>query len=171
MKASGRNIKKRLYKLSLLKDELSRAKYYRGYGIHSPFVYGLIRKVFMCSKLYDPENAPLYEALLSAGVVRKRAVQLQNAMQYCSCKTFAINSTEYADFNVVTVDFPIDRLKDAYEAVKELGTILVIMSPYANRERRDECRAIVESHRSTSVDNRGYLIILNNKLPKQHFRL
>ena len=67
MKVSGRNIKKRLYKLSLLKDEITRAKYYRGYGIHSPFVYGLIRKVFMCGKLYDSDNAPLYDALLSAG--------------------------------------------------------------------------------------------------------
>lgn len=171
MKVSGRNIKRRLYKLSLLKDEISRAKYYRGYGIHSPFVYGLIRKVFMCGKLFDADNAPLYESLLSAGVVRKRAVQLQNAMHYCGCSTFGINGDGCADFNVVTVEYPVEKLEAAYESTREHGTILVIMSPYANRERRDECRAIVESHRSTSVDNRGYLIILNNKLPKQHFRL
>ena len=171
MKVSGRNIKKRLYKLSLLKDEITRAKYYRGYGIHSPFVYGLIRKVFMCGKLYYPDNAPLYDALLSAGVVRKRAVQLQNAMSYCCGKTFGINGDGSADFNVVTVEYPTEKLAEAYEATKRHGTILVVMSPYANRERRDECRRIIESHKSTSVDNRGYTIILNNKLPKQHFRL
>lgn len=171
MKVNGRTIKKRLYKLSLLKDEISRAKYYRGYGIHSPFVYGLIRKVFMCGRLYDPENAPLYDALIAAGVVRKRAVQLQNAMHYCNCTTFGINGGGCADFNVVTAEYPFGQLKTAYEAAKEHGTILVVMSPYANRERRDECRAIVAMHKSTSVDNRGYLIILNNKLPKQHFRL
>lgn len=171
MKVSGRNIKKRLYKLSLLKDELARAKYYRGYGVHSPFVYGLIRKVFMCGRLYDADNAPLYESLLRAGVVRKRAVQLQNAMQYCGCASFGIDGDGRADFNVVTAEYPTERLISAYEATKQHGTILVVMSPYANRERRDECRTIVEAHRSTSVDNRGYLIILNNKLPKQHFRL
>jgi len=171
MKVSGRNIRKRLYKLSLLKDEISRAKYYRGYGVHSPFVYGLIRKVFMYRKLYDADNAPLYESLISAGVVRKRAVQLQNAMLYCGCTTFGINGDGRADFNIVTVEYPVERLKSAYETAREHGTILVVMSPYANRERRDECRAIVESHKSTSVDNRGYMIILNNKLPKQHFRL
>lgn len=171
MKVSGRNIKRRLYKLSLLKDEISRAKYYRGYGIHSPFVYGLIRKVFMYGKLYDAENAPLYDALISAGVVRKRAVQLQNAMQYCDCATFGIDGDGSCDFNIVTAEYPVEQLKPAYEAAKAHGTILVVMSPYANRERRDECMAIVAMHKSTSVDNRGYLIILNNKLPKQHFRL
>ncbi len=171
MKISGRNIRKRLYKLSLLKDEISRAKYYRGYGIHSPFVYGLVRKVFMYGKLYDADNAPLYESLISVGVVRKRAVQLQNAMVYCGCATFGINGDGRADFNVVTAEYPVGQLKSAYESTRAHGTILVVMSPYANRERRDECRAIVESHKSTSVDNRGYMIILNNKLPKQHFRL
>jgi len=33
------------------------------------------------------------------------------------------------------------------------------------------CRQIVAAHRSTTVDNRGYLLIFNNNLPKQHFRI
>ena len=82
MKVSGRNIKRRLYKLSLLPNKLSRAKYFRGHGVHSPFVYGLVRKVFMCGKLFEDCNRNLYDRLLEAGIPVKRAVQLQNAMTY-----------------------------------------------------------------------------------------
>lgn len=171
MKINGRNIKRRLYKLSLLSDEIARAKYYRGYGIHSPFVYGLIRKVFMCNRLSDNSRTELYEALLACGVTRKRAVQLQNTMLYCGCRTFAINGDGSAEFNIATADYPADSLQSAYDAARRHGTTLVIMVPYANRERRDVCRAIVADHHSTTVDNRGYLLIFNNKLPKQHFRL
>ena len=35
---------------------------------------------------------------------------------------------------------------------------------------RDLPRAVA-AHRSTTVDNRGYLLIFNNNLPKQHFRI
>lgn len=171
MKINGRNIKRRLYKLSLLTDEIARAKYYRGHGIHSPFVYGLIRKVFMCNRLSDSANTALYEALLAEGVSRKRAVQLQNTMLYCECGTFALNGDGSADFNIATADYPAEHLSAVYDAAREHRTMLVVMQPYANRERRDVCRTIAAGHNSTTVDNRGYLLIFNNKLPKQHFRL
>ena len=171
MKVSGRNIKRRLYKLSLMTDKLARARYYRGHGVHSPFVYGLVRKVFMCRHLIDISHTELYEALLNVDVARKRAVQLQNTMLYCDYATFAINGDGSADFNIATANYPTEQLASAYEAAKQHGTTLVVMQPYANRERREKCRAIISSHTSTTVDNRGYLLIFNNKLPKQHFRL
>lgn len=171
MKVNGRNIKKRLYKLSLLTDEITRAKHYRGYGVHSPFVYGLIRKVFMCRRLIDASHAELYEALLANGVAPKRAIQLQNAMHYCQYRTFAIDGDSAAEFNIATADYPAERLESVYAKARQNGTTLIVMLPYANRERRDTCRAIIAGHNSTTVDNRGYILIFNNQLPKQHFRL
>ena len=171
MKVSGRNIKRRLYTLSLMADKLARARYYRGHGVHSPFVYGLVRKVFMCHHLINLSHTEPYEALLAAGVARKRAVQLQNTMLYCDYATFAIDGDGSADFNIATADYPAEQLISAYEAAKQHGTTLVVMQPYAVRERREKCRAIISAHTSTTVDNRGYLLIFNNKLPKQHFRL
>ena len=51
------------------------------------------------------------------------------------------------------------------------GRTLVVLAPYVASERMAACRALVAGHRSTSVDNRAYLLLFNNGLPKQHFRI
>ena len=53
----------------------------------------------------------------------------------------------------------------------EAGHTVAVMSPYDGRVRQALCAQIVAQHRSTTVDNRGYLLIFNNHLPKQHFRI
>ena len=63
-------------RVSELRNRLSRARYFRGHGVHSPFVYDIVRSVFMRDDLL-PGRRDLYEALLTAGVSRRRAVQLQ----------------------------------------------------------------------------------------------
>jgi hypothetical protein len=45
------------------------------------------------------------------------------------------------------------------------------MDPYNNANRWRVCKEIVEQHRSTTVDNRAYLLVFNNHLPKQGFTL
>jgi len=45
------------------------------------------------------------------------------------------------------------------------------MEPYADVERRNCCRHLAAEHPSTSIDNRGYLLLFNGTLPKQHFKL
>ena len=83
MKPGGHPIGLRLSgRMAELRNRLSRARYFRGHGVHSPFVYTIVR-----------------------------------------C------------------------------------------------ERQALCRQLVAAHRSTSVDNRGYLLLFHNYLPKQHFRI
>jgi hypothetical protein len=72
---------------------------------------------------------------------------------------------------VLTANFPTERLSAMADEARVSGTTLAVVAPYANRERDMVCRQIVETHRSTTVDNRGYLLIFNNHLPKQHFKL
>ncbi len=52
------------------------------------------------------------------------------------------------------------------------GAALCLVSPYESRHRRLMARHLVESHRHTSIDNRGFLLLFTDeRLPKQHFKL
>ena len=199
MKRTGRNLRRRLRGISRLTDRLSRARHFRGHGVHSPFVYGLVREAF---------------------IFHRRAVQLQNAFLYCGYRTFAIcegkaepvrtlpdaefekgNSTFVIDEGrgclqvtpgreneaknstfglncagpydmvILTRNFPAEDLPAAAARAARTGATLCVMNPYHGSARGEACRRIVREHRSTTVDNRGYLLVFNNHLPKQHFKL
>ena len=156
--------------ISQVLGRLSRARYFRGHGVHSPFVYDIVREVFMKHAIQGDDHR-LYEALCRAGVSPRRAVQLQNLFTHCGYPSFGIDGTEHAALGVLTRNYPESRLLTAAAAAAESGTTLCIMEPYRSVMRRELCRRLVREHRSTTVDNRGYLLIFNNHLPKQHFKL
>ena len=114
----------------------------------------------------------LFEAMLSACIPRRRAVQLRNLVAHCSYSQVGLDCECLGrDFVVLTAAFPTEKLIVVAEQSRLCGTTLAIMVPYADRERDMVCRRIVETHRSTTVDNRGYLLVFNNHLPKQYFKL
>ena len=167
MKISGRSVGRRL---QLLGNKLSRAKYYHGYGVHSPFVYGLVRKAFMAKKLVEGSGNELYNALRENGVAEKRARQLHNTLHYIEGKSYSLNEVE-GEMSILLADYPTTQLREAYEQAKAKSVTLVISQPYLNRERQLTVRALIDEHRSTTVDNRAYILFFNNRLPKQHYRL
>ena len=159
MKIVGHPISFRLPgRVSELRNRLSRARYFRGHGVHSPFVYDIVRSVFM------------RDDLLTAGVSRRRAVQLQNLMIHCGYTTFGLNRAD-AEFCVATCGLPRPATLALVRAAAEAGHTVALMSPYDGCERQALCGQIIAGHASTTVDNRGYLLIFNNHLPKQHFRI
>ena len=167
MKISGRSIGRRLY---LLGDRLSRIKHREGHGVHSPFVYGYVRKVLMAKKLFEGSGTALYDSLVAVGVSEKRARELHNLLAYIEGQSYSINEVE-CDLSILLADYPTVQLREAYEEAKREGVALVVGQPYLNRERQNEVLALQEEHCSTTIDNRAYIIFFNNHLPKQHYRL
>lgn len=174
MKITGRNIKRRLYDLRYRPSDLKRARYWRGHGVHSPFVYNIVRQVFMCREL-KCGNHSLFETLSALDIPRKRCIQLQNLLHHCHYTRYGIDCPEEAfeglDMVIITTDVEADRLAPLAEAATRHQTTLCIMAPAMDKCRRQACEEIVASHRCTSIDNRGYLLLFNNHLPKQTFRL
>lgn len=120
-------------------------------------------------------DTALYDDLLSRGVPRRRAVQLQNLMTHCGYVSYGIDCAPgdvgRCDIVVVTVAVPADRMVVMAGEAADNGVTMCIMAPRCDRQREEVCRAIVAAHGCTSVDNRGYLLLFNNYLPKQTFRL
>ena len=174
MKVTGRNIKRRLYGLMNLPSDLKRARYFRGHGVHSPFVYNIVRQVFMCREL-KTDNHDLYDALMQHNIPLKRCIQLQNLFAHCNYSTWSIDcpTADVANYDMViaTIGTTPSTLQAMAEVAIKNGTTLCIIAPAYDRERHTVCKSLVEKHRCTSVDNRGYLLLFNNHLPKQVFRL
>ncbi len=170
MKRSGRTLKQRLQDISYLPSYLSRARYFRGHGVHSPFVYDIVRKVFMQSQLLNANNV-LYSALLAKGVAKRRSVQLANLAEHCGYDNWCIDTMDQKQMIILTLNTPYTELVRYAEYARAKGATLCIVNPYNNRERWEVCLGIINAHPSTTVDNRAYLLVFNNHLPKQRFRL
>ena len=91
MKVSGRNLARRLM---MLGNALSRVKHRRGHGVHSPFVYSLVRKVFMSKVLDESLGTALYDSLRGVGLAEKCARQLHNLLPHIEGQSYSINEVE-----------------------------------------------------------------------------
>lgn len=171
MKLSECVIFQRLYSLTRRADCILRARYFRGHGVHSPFIYSIVRNVFMRSDLI--RKTDIFDwFLLEGDIPYKRTVELCNLAEHCSYSPVGLDyEREGCAFVVLSAKFPTEELEAVAEEARKNGTTLAIIDPYANRERDRVCRQIVKAHPSTTVDNWGYLLVFNNHLPKQHFRL
>ncbi|MEG1611818.1 MAG: hypothetical protein RR971_02795 [Alistipes sp.] len=136
------------------------------------------------------DDTTLRDLLLSAGVGGLRALELQNLMTHCGYRTFAVcgglfdedagaSGTEGGVASGASIELYIllpglseeETLHLVHEAAGRGATVAVV-APYANHKRERMCGTIVSAHTSTTVDNRGYLLLFNNiHLPKQHFRI
>ena len=120
------------------------------------------------------EQRDLYLALIEKGVAKRRAIELQNLMTHCGYESFSIDKSgngEKCDMIIATLSIPTEQLRVFAERAAQDKTTLAIISPYYDKERAEMCKEIVETNRCTSVDNRAYLLLFNNHLPKQKFRL
>lgn len=170
MKVGGHHIASRIKgRVAQVHNRIVRARYFRGHGVHSPFVYDLVRCVFMRRELL-PGDRKLFLALLAAGIPARRAMQLQNLATHCGYASFGLNRADAA-LCILTRNLPRAEVLEIVHAAAQTGHDVVVMSPYDNRERQGLCYQLVAEHNSTTVDNRAYLLILNNHLPKQHFRI
>ena len=172
MKFNGRTLKRRLYGLTMLPSRVARVRYFRGHGVHSPFVYRIVRQVFMKREFLNEERA-VYEALLAHQVAHKRAMQLQNLAVHCAYRTFAIDAwSEEADWLLLTPALSEEQSRVLIHHAATCGKMVALLTPYAGRERSEFCKAVIEEHRCTSVDNRGFLLLFTHPdLPKQHYRI
>lgn len=149
------NLKNRCLRAVLIVGSMLRIKHWRGHGVHSPFAYSLVRQVFM-KRNFRTGSCQTYINLRDLKIKKRWARQIQNLENYC---------TDYK-LNIIEPQSPITA-----EAHPD-KTIVCILHPRASKKRFLDSRNAINSHPGMSIDNRAYILLINNKnLPKQHFKL
>ncbi|MFI3332375.1 MAG: hypothetical protein SNI51_03300 [Rikenellaceae bacterium] len=149
-------------------NHLSRLRHFRGHGVHSPYVYSIVRNVLMSRRLHG-DAAPLFEALNRYGCDRRSSIEISNLVSHCGYYNFDIDRlSESNDVAICTHQMDDHTLQELIRRASKQGATVVIL---ASNKRVQLCETIVKYHRSTTIDRLNYLVILNNHLPKQHFKL
>ncbi len=146
-------------------------RHFRGHGVHSPYIYTLVREVFMIRCHAAATCDPQFEAAVrQAGLSQRAARELQQIGRRCGCKTWGVDR-EGDEMTFLTRRATGELCRRVLRQAQEAGHTVVIVKPYADRERVEFCDRIVAAHPSTSVDRGNYILLFNNHLPKQHFLL
>lgn len=152
-----------------LTNHLSRIKHFRGHGIHSPFVYAFVRNVV----LHNPALATQVQTSLQeriTKIVRNRGVSREIALlaKYCNFDEISIDCNCSRSLIICSLAESDDNIYALAREASQSGTAIVIISPY---KRIELCNNILKENSSTSIDRFNYLVLFNNHLPKQHFKL
>ncbi len=160
--------KDQLWRGSRITNYLSRLGHFRGRGIHSPFIYAVVRNVFLSRKLHLAAT-PIFEQLSAINLNSRTAIELANFAHHCGASNVAIDcSDDSAEMIICSPQCSDQIIRAIAESATTNGTPIVILAPY---KRKALCDTLLKGHCSTSIDRFKYLAFLNNHLPKQHFKL
>lgn len=143
----------------------------RGYGVHSPYLYRLVREALMLRTLVGSRH-DLYDALIDASVGHREAVRLQNLLTPSGLERWRINPSAeepIAESTLVVMTTPTDKAAEVAERMNsnKLSTLCVIVGRRPSKNRL--AQRLVAQHGGTSAETGTLLLLIHNPaLPKQH---
>ena len=154
----------------------SRIKYWRGYGVHSPFMYRMVRQALMKHRVLDTKALAEID-FKSLGICNRERTMIRNI--------FVIN--QYKDFQVADAQTSLTSetlylvpLKCSDQTINQLvsqindQTNCGIIFGNTNRshKRYDRCKSIAKKLNCVSLAlHCMFAIFIDRGLKKQHYRM
>ncbi|MBQ5670675.1 MAG: hypothetical protein IIV29_08305 [Tidjanibacter sp.] len=150
-----------------------RFRHSRGYGVHSPFLYKVVREAMMPRKVATTDTR-LRGELVAAGVGGRTATRLQNYLSMVGYTRWAINKAEAfteGTLFVATPDCPHEVVEQMAEMCGVDGTTMATLCVIHHKGKAERVwrRELVEGHKGMSAEKpRFTFLFFNPALPKQH---
>ena len=172
------NLKNRLVRYMLRIGSLGHIRHFRGHGIHSPYMYAMVRNVLMKRPRLQ-QATTLYTNLRRFQVGRRTATYIQNLHSYCKyTHTVILNNNEQIETilphttYIILSSAKLDDLQRILAPIGQSECILYVLAPRYSRARYRACQRIIHTADCVSVDKGSFMFfIFNRKLQKQHYKL
>lgn len=141
----------------------------RGYGVHSPFLYRIIREALMHRNVVGKERG-LYDELRRRGINKATAARLQNLCTLeCEGMWCIDRVADGEDLAIATEGCKESIVRAMVNRLSHGDGMVVVLHSWGNRGRRKVCKELVETHNSMSVSDLSITLYFSHKgLPKQH---
>lgn len=144
----------------------------RGYGVHSPLLYRVVREAMMPHRIQGGEVA-LYEALRARGVGKRTATRLQNLFTLEGYEQWSIDAEAgESGMMIATSECSEERIGEMVAALGKRQGVLCLLHPLGSHARLIFCRRIVAAHNSMSASKPTFTLLFARKdLQKQHINI
>lgn len=158
---------------------LRRLRHLRGKGVHSPFMYGVVRNVFLPKKIMG-QDCEFYDELRRKGVKKRNAVLLQNLYDYCGSNEYFFSGNEKLlsatmsgrSICIVNSHDAADTVLDMAEMLDGTDSVLVWIARDRCHSKREVVGKICRSRHCVTVNRRSMIIVFfDRKLNRQKYWL
>jgi hypothetical protein len=155
---------------------ISRIKYWRGYGVHSPFMYHLVRNALMRHRLID--NTALSQTdFKSLGICQREQTMIKNIYVTNNYTQFKIVTTDTQPESDTLYLIPL-KCDDSiiglfFSRIAQLDNCGIIFgNTNRSHKRYNKCKSIVQRLNCVSLTlHCMFIIFIGEGLKKQHYRM
>lgn len=144
----------------------------RGFAVHSPFMYGVVRGAMMPRRIVGPRRE-LYDALVALGTDRRSATRIQNLHTHLGYEQWTIDGAVDEGLVVVSPNCPAEQVLNLTDTLAEgQGEATLVVLHHRNKGQKALAERLVAEHQSMSGSKRDFtFLVYGRALPKQHIIL
>lgn len=142
----------------------------RGYGIHSPFLYRVVREAMMPQRVKGGDKA-LYEALRAKGVGSRAATRAQNLLNAMGYTSWSIDEPNGNDrgLAVATQACEPQTIAAMVEGLNERSGAVCVIHRLGDKKRRAICKSLIGRHHCLSASKPTMKLYFSQQgVSKQH---